>query len=438
MSYDEYLNEWSGRQVTQYGSQCVAGVAEYEAENNLPIVYGNAYQWINNYIMLSAYDWIDNNPNDPNQLPERGDIIVWNQHSVGSGGYGHIAFYDMQIDNTYFQSFGQNWGGHQMHFQTVLWANVAGWYHIKQEVAAPVPTPDPEPVAPPEPIIITPDPVPEPTPPPYTPPTGAIVATSPVYETPIIKQLPGYETMTDAQNKTNPVDVVSPGVTYYLLTTKGGMDCLMTVPKGGQGVWINPTSNVPDPTPEQVKTITIDEIKKQWGDLATASKPLVTAVTSAVTAYAEPPVSVDNSWKAMTPFLGIGGIRKPIEFELLKNYDITDLAGHTNAVGHLKSSMTINIAGTFKKDGIKYYRPVKGMDGVSWWGIPVVDHNGYEIIQIRNEVVRLLDTDPDYVRTPINKNSLAKTLAESKYFVDEAERFMGRIFDVFSGKRKRK
>lgn len=128
ISYQDFCNEWNGKQITRYGAECVAGVAEYESENGLPIVWEDAHSWINNPTMFSAYDWIVNNPNDPNQLPPQGAIIIWPLPNE------HIAFFDHNLDNHQFMSFGQNSGGPTMHFQPHSWANVAGWYIPKQVV----------------------------------------------------------------------------------------------------------------------------------------------------------------------------------------------------------------------------------------------------------------------------------------------------------------
>ena len=144
MNYDQFIGEWNGKYISQYGGQCVAVIAEYEAENNLPIVWANACDWANNPIMLSAYDWIANDPNDPNQLPSRGNIIIWDANLSGSGGAGHIAFFDSYLHQGAFQSWGANWGGKTMHFQTHTWANVAGWYTPKPPEANAAPAPPAE------------------------------------------------------------------------------------------------------------------------------------------------------------------------------------------------------------------------------------------------------------------------------------------------------
>lgn len=134
--YDTFINEWGNniKQVTRFGGECVAAIAEYEADNNLPIVWGDAHQWINNPVMLQAYDWVVNDPSDPNQLPPRGAIIIWGLPNE------HIAFFDHQMDNHQFMSYGQNSGGNLLHFQPHSWKGVAGWYILKQP-ASPPPAP---------------------------------------------------------------------------------------------------------------------------------------------------------------------------------------------------------------------------------------------------------------------------------------------------------
>lgn len=165
MQYDNLLNEWEDKEVTQYGGQCVALVAQYCVENNKPIVWGNAIDWANNPIMLNAFDWILNNPSDYNQVPARGDIVIWKGSLPGSGGYGHIAIFDEVLGPDRFQSFDQNWGGANAHFQEHHWDYVLGWYTPKAEPINPVaPHPDPAPSNSIEPTVVAPAPVVSPPP----------------------------------------------------------------------------------------------------------------------------------------------------------------------------------------------------------------------------------------------------------------------------------
>jgi len=425
MSYDEYLNEWNGQQVTAYSGECVALVAQYEAESNLPIVWGNAVDWINHPVMLTAYDWVDNNPADPNQLPGRGNIIIWNGQLPGSGGYGHIALFDSVLAVGAFQSFDQNWHGAEAHFQAHTWGYVAGWYTPKppEAIPQPVSTPDPhtENTPPPEPVVVPPPyvaPPPEPTPTPL--PTGALNITSPLYDKVIVKQIPGYETMTDAQNRTNPTDVVSPGITYYLRTSQGGMDKLATDASGANAVWINPALNVPDPTPEAAAKTSLSDIQKQWP---------VTVTTAS-------PATVDNTWKAtMVSFLGTGGARKPLRYKLNRNYDMHDIAEYKGSVAHLKQGQKIMIKGTFTgPDGIKYYRPLVDSDSMSYWGIRVMDSHGNPIISSALLEAQVLVDEAAYYVTPIKKFA-TEALAEGEVLYKKAERLFP-VFDIFKKKKQ--
>lgn len=123
MNYDSFLNKWNGKQVTAYGGECVALVAQYLVENGKPIAYANAKDWWGHPAISGSYDFITNNPNDYSQVPQRGDVIVWNGGLAGSGGYGHIAIFDRVVSPGVFTSFDQNWGGRQAHFVSHNWNN---------------------------------------------------------------------------------------------------------------------------------------------------------------------------------------------------------------------------------------------------------------------------------------------------------------------------
>ena len=129
---DAFVNKWNGKQVTAFGGECVALVAQYLVENGKPIAYANAKDWWGHPAISGSYDFITNNPNDYNQVPQRGDVIVWNGGLAGSGGYGHIAIFDRVVSPGVFTSFDQNWGGRQAHFVSHNWNNVIGWFRPKQ------------------------------------------------------------------------------------------------------------------------------------------------------------------------------------------------------------------------------------------------------------------------------------------------------------------
>ncbi len=177
MGYDPFLNKWMGHPIDWdglYGPQCVDEIAQYCVEAGKAIAYANAKDWANHPALRGDFDWTDNNPNDYNQIPNRGDIIVWAGGLPGSGGYGHIAIWDMVTGPGTFNSLDQNWGGQYVHFQSHNWEYILGWWTPKQPPATPPPAPEPQPVPPaPTPIpapVPAPDPAPSPTPDPTPPP----------------------------------------------------------------------------------------------------------------------------------------------------------------------------------------------------------------------------------------------------------------------------
>lgn len=95
----------------QYGSQCVDlfnFYYEYITGRN-PYsdgfgVAGAKDLW---NVKVPFFDYITNDPNDINQLPSAGDIMIYNGSMSGTGGYGHVAMVGEE-KNIYYE---QNYGG---------------------------------------------------------------------------------------------------------------------------------------------------------------------------------------------------------------------------------------------------------------------------------------------------------------------------------------
>lgn len=144
MNYDGYLaSHPPGTVLNNYSGECVSNIANYLDFNGLHsfIAYANAKDWADNGTVKGAFTWIANNPNDYNQVPARGDIIVWSGALPGSGGYGHIAIWDRVVSPGVFSSYDNNWGGRYLHFVNHNWSYVLGWYTRKIS-APPAPSGD--------------------------------------------------------------------------------------------------------------------------------------------------------------------------------------------------------------------------------------------------------------------------------------------------------
>jgi hypothetical protein len=178
MNLAQFVAQWSGKWVTApggIGGQCVDLANEYGLQ-----VYGFPHEW-KNAIDWFGFDsahwaWVTNNPNDANQFPEPGDVVVWGPNAhVGTGPFGHI---DIFLDGSGYQfhGFDQNWPvGSAAHVQWHDYQGVIGWAKpvVPAPPAPPPAPPPPAPPVPPEPVpapVPAPTPVPEPVPTPPSPP----------------------------------------------------------------------------------------------------------------------------------------------------------------------------------------------------------------------------------------------------------------------------
>lgn len=421
ISYTDFCAKWNGKQVMAFGSECVALIAEYESENGLPIVWGDAHQWANNPTMASAYDWVQNNPTDPNQLPPQGAIIIWPMPNE------HIAFYDHNLGNHQFMSFGQNSGGPQAHFQPHSWEHVVGWWVPKQ--AAPPPAPyHIEGIAPvqihvqpnrykwnlaqPDFNAVVANPITssgsgldftavakltrdgegfagysyyledantphgwnaldctvvqqQPMPKPYVAPTGAVNVPTNTDPYHLVIDVPGYSSATDAANHVNK-KVTVPNGQYMKFTEKYGMINVTQV-QGKPGSWINPADNViPPPPPPPPKP----ESTKYLGPREPTPPEVVPVEVKPLLPEA------DTSWKAtFTSYYP--NSRKPIRYVFLRDYHVTDLADSGSPMD-CKQYSEISLYGTFLKDGVEYGRPKRRDDQYFkfFYGVPMTKADG--------------------------------------------------------------
>lgn len=131
MNFDQHIARYLGTYLADYGGQCVSNAAHYCLDNGKPIAYANACDWWKHSALTGAFDFITNVPTDYNQVPNRGDIIIWNSALAGSGGAGHIAIYDAKVSPGVFRSLDSNWGGATVHFVNHNYNNVIGWMRPK-------------------------------------------------------------------------------------------------------------------------------------------------------------------------------------------------------------------------------------------------------------------------------------------------------------------
>lgn len=79
---------------------------------------------------LVALGWtkVPNQTGNPNQVPPRGAIVVWDASLSGSGGGGHIDIcWSSAAGAATFVGFDQNWGGKAAKLVTHNWSKVLGW-----------------------------------------------------------------------------------------------------------------------------------------------------------------------------------------------------------------------------------------------------------------------------------------------------------------------
>lgn len=125
MTVDEFFSKYNGKGIDfdgAYGFQCMDVYQQYNREVvKGPHIPANAYQVWNRY----PTDLYQRILNTPENYPQKGDVVIWNQNT--GGGFGHIAICsDARLND--FNSMDQNWpAGSICHYQSHNYNHVIGW-----------------------------------------------------------------------------------------------------------------------------------------------------------------------------------------------------------------------------------------------------------------------------------------------------------------------
>lgn len=146
MDVDQFINQTNNTHVDEdgyYGAQCWDLVARYARVvvgcPSFPTGSGGAeglFRLFQNPIP-QYFDRIANNTSDPNQLPQKGDVIVW--QASFSPPYGHTALVISanSAGVTVLEQNGNNPGGNA-YIKTRNWVGVSGWLRPKTQGEAPM------------------------------------------------------------------------------------------------------------------------------------------------------------------------------------------------------------------------------------------------------------------------------------------------------------
>lgn len=141
MTLSEFVNNYNGVHIDEdgyYGAQCWDVSARYAREvvgcPSFPTGSGGAEGLFRIFAdpIPQYFDRIANDPNDPNQIPQAGDVIVW--QASFSPPYGHTAVV-ISCDTsgpTVLEQNGNNPGG-VAYIKKRNWVGVSGWLRPKQK-----------------------------------------------------------------------------------------------------------------------------------------------------------------------------------------------------------------------------------------------------------------------------------------------------------------
>lgn len=135
MTFTDFITKWTGRGIDlddAYGDQCMDLMHQYCAEV-LGITDGSVLAALAAKDVYFNFDYVKGNElfakvdNTPTGVPVSGDIMFW---GTRIGPYGHVAIF-IDGNATKFNSFDQNWNGHQYcEVVSHTYTAVLGWLHF--------------------------------------------------------------------------------------------------------------------------------------------------------------------------------------------------------------------------------------------------------------------------------------------------------------------
>ena len=112
--FDKFFTERLNKGIDydgQYNVQCFDLANDYAVNliGGKPFIGMGAYEIYTNFANQPSKDLYERIPNTPEFVPIKGDIMVW---GTGLGKNGHVAICNGKGDTTWFESYEQNWTGH--------------------------------------------------------------------------------------------------------------------------------------------------------------------------------------------------------------------------------------------------------------------------------------------------------------------------------------
>lgn len=135
---DYFISQNTGKVVSYDNVPSAAGqspqlIAAWCAHIGLPFQWANPADWWDDSdeTFLEHWDKVVNDRKNADQLPNPGDIVIFDGSLPGSGGFGHATIFVRNVGPNSWVGFDANWGGRSAHLQNHNWSYALGWFTPK-------------------------------------------------------------------------------------------------------------------------------------------------------------------------------------------------------------------------------------------------------------------------------------------------------------------